>query len=65
MMAWANHLASHGELDKARALAERVREFRNSDSEAFFAACTNGSRQQYQCQRPDTQPNWRAYLVNH
>ena len=39
MIAWAKALARHGELDEARYLAARLREFHNPESDAFFAAC--------------------------
>ena len=39
MMAWAQHLADRGETDKARWLAQRLREFRNPESAAFFEPC--------------------------
>ncbi len=39
MIAWAKALARHGELDEARYLAARLREFHNAESDEFFAAC--------------------------
>jgi O-antigen ligase len=39
MMSWAEYLAETGELEKARWLAQRLREFRNPASDEFFAAC--------------------------
>ncbi len=38
-MAWARALARQGELDRARHLADRLREFRKPDNTEFFAAC--------------------------
>ena len=40
LMAWANALADHGELDKARHVAARLKEFKNPTVDEFFAACS-------------------------
>ena len=39
MIAWSRALARAGELDKARHLAQRLREFRNPQADEFFDAC--------------------------
>jgi hypothetical protein len=39
MVAWAEWLAAQGEMDKARHLAERLREFHSTDSDDFFVPC--------------------------
>jgi hypothetical protein len=39
MIAWAKAHAERGELDKARWIAERLREFRNDQAAEFFAPC--------------------------
>ena len=39
MMAWAKALDAHGETDKARYLAARLKEFHNENAAAFFAPC--------------------------
>ena len=39
MAAWARAFAERGELEKARWISDRLREFRNEDAEAFFAPC--------------------------
>jgi hypothetical protein len=39
MMAWAQSLAERGELDAARHVAERLREFKKIDAKEFFDAC--------------------------
>jgi O-Antigen ligase/Virulence factor membrane-bound polymerase, C-terminal/Protein glycosylation ligase len=65
MIAWAQALARAGELDKARHLAQRLREFRNPQADEFFAACDapDGSTPPpFQCQVPDAAPHWRDYL---
>jgi O-antigen ligase len=65
MIAWAEALARAGELDKARALAQRLREFRNPQAAQFFEACDAppaGEPLPFQCEAPRTQPGWRDYL---
>ena len=39
MMAWARALNEGGETDKARYVAQRLREFRNENAAEFFAPC--------------------------
>jgi O-antigen ligase len=55
-MAWAKALAETGEIDKARHLAERLREFRNPLSAEFFAECDEavpeGEVKPFQCEPP-------------
>lgn len=55
MIAWAEGLAATGEVDKARHIAARLREFRNSDSVAFFEPCDKpqpGMPLPFQCTPP-------------
>ena len=42
MTAWARHLAERGELDAARHLAARLREFGRAETGDFFSDCTDG-----------------------
>jgi hypothetical protein len=42
MIAWSRSLAARGELDAARHLAARLREFHKADAEEFFQACPDG-----------------------
>jgi hypothetical protein len=65
MIAWAQALARAGELDKARHLAQRLREFRNPQAEEFFAPCDEVPAQEprpFQCEPPVVAPSWRDYL---
>lgn len=39
MMAWAKAYAEKGDVERARYIADRLREFRNPDSAEFFAEC--------------------------
>jgi O-antigen ligase len=69
MIAWARALNEIGQEDKSRYLAERLREFNNPDSDAFFSVCKNSTassdQQPLQCQ-PSLQPHqWREFLLVH
>lgn len=56
MMAWAKALEERGEIDKARYLAARLKEFRNEQAEEFFAPCRPDASASgpvpFQCQAP-------------
>jgi O-antigen ligase len=54
MMAWATALNEHGEVDKARYVAQRLAEFRNTQSVDFFAPCIDLGIHNvpFQCQEP-------------
>ncbi len=65
MMSWADHLAAAGEVDKAKYIAQRLREFRNAASKDYFSACSATSPKTpapYQCDAPATGLTWRAFL---
>ena len=67
MQSWAEYLAERGETDKARWLAQRLREFRNPASEDFFAACDRdvasaGVRRPFQCEPPQRDHDWREFV---
>jgi hypothetical protein len=65
MMAWARALARAGELDKARHLAQRLREFRNPQADEFFEDCDEPRADApvpFQCEAPARVPDWREYL---
>ena len=64
-IAWAQALARAGEIDKARHLAQRLREFRNPQADSFFEPCDKpdpAKPRPFQCDPPATTPNWRDYL---
>ena len=65
MVAWAERLAEQGQVDRARWLAQRLREFRNPESEAFFAPCKDGASTAFQCQAPQTVHGWREFAAMH
>jgi len=64
MIAWSQALAAQGELDKARWLAARIREFRNPGSDEYFAPCSDAALapQAFQCQPPTRVVNWREFV---
>lgn len=69
MMAWAKGLAEVGDLDRARHLAERLREFRNPASAEFFAACDKARSEglpaaawPFQCAPPSRALTWQDFL---
>ena len=69
MIAWARSLAQRGELDAARHVAERLREFKKEDAADFFEACPVASSQAvagqaFQCALPARAPGWRAFLAH-
>lgn len=54
MMAWAKAYAEKGDVERARYIADRLREFKNPDSAEFFAQCDKprppGIPEPFQCQ---------------
>jgi Virulence factor membrane-bound polymerase, C-terminal/O-Antigen ligase len=70
MMAWSRALAAAGRDDQARAVAQRLREFRNPQAEEFFDACAPASAAApaaasaaaFQCEAPVRSPGWREFL---
>lgn len=56
MMAWAKALNEAGEVDKARYVAQRLKEFRNEQAAEFFAVCNvpaaAGAPRPFQCEQP-------------
>ena len=65
MMAWAQAFASHGDLDRARHLAARLREFENPASNEFFAPCDApadpAAPKPFQCQPPSKVMDYRDF----
>ena len=55
MQAWAKALNEAGKVDQARFVAQRLKEFRNTASDEFFAPCTDTAPPvplPFQCQAP-------------
>jgi hypothetical protein len=64
MIAWSQALAAQGDMDKARWLAARIREFRSPGADEYFAPCSDPLRaaQTFQCQLPTRGVNWREFV---
>jgi O-antigen ligase len=63
MIAWAQGLAARGEVDKARHVAARLREFRNAGAKGFFAPCDDAAvtDKPFQCSPPERAYSWRDF----
>ena len=63
MMAWARGLAARGDIDRARHIAARLREFRNPNAAAFFAPCDDPALidKPFQCSPPQRAYTWRDF----
>jgi O-antigen ligase len=63
MMAWANALAAQGDIERARYIAARLREFRNPNSKEFFAPCDDAAvtEKPFQCAPPTRAFTWRDF----
>ncbi|MDP3083881.1 MAG: polymerase, partial [Rubrivivax sp.] len=66
MVAWAKALAQDGQVDAARHLAQRLREFRSPLSQDFFAACdasaaASAAAAPFQCSAPQQALSWRDF----
>jgi len=63
MMAYARSLAEHGQVDKARYVAQRLFEFRNAMAKPWLAACdevtAEGEARPFQCEPPQQAYTWR------
>jgi hypothetical protein len=64
MIAWSQALAAQGELDKARWLAARIREFRNPGADEYLAPCQRPEEaaRAFQCQPPTRVVHWREFV---
>ena len=49
MLAWSQALAERGDIERARYVADRLREFKNPQAEDFFAACDAAKPLPFQC----------------
>ena len=74
MVAWATSLAERGQLDQARHIAQRLREFRKVDADEFFVVCqapaapgggasaVAATPLPFQCQPPQRDLSWTEFL---
>ena len=63
MVAWAEALAQRGDVDRARHLAARLREFGNPAADEFFAPCADAALAPapFQCAPPQRLYSWRDF----
>jgi O-antigen ligase len=63
MIAWAEALAQSGDVDRARHLAARLREFHHPGADAFFAPCKEAAPapRPFQCDPPSRVYSWRDF----
>ncbi len=65
MTAWASALAEVGDVERARHIAARLREFRNAASKGFFAPCESepepGVEPPFQCVAPSRALDYRDF----
>jgi O-antigen ligase len=66
MLAWAQALAASGDIERARHIAQRLREFHNPASDEFFAACLKppadaASAPPFQCAPPTRAFDYRDF----
>lgn len=65
MVAYAKSLATHGQLDKARYVVARLKEFNHPLGKEFLARCeqtTPKAARPFQCEAPKKHYNWRQVL---
>jgi len=62
MMAWARAYAERGDVNRARYLAQRLREFHHPETDEFFAACEQNTKPRpFQCEAPSVALTWRDF----
>jgi len=63
LIAWAEALAQRGDVDRARYLVARLREFRNPAADDFFAPCADAALvpAPFQCAPPQRVYGWRDF----
>lgn len=70
MQAWAVALADAGDLERARHVAQRLREFHYPQSKSFFAPCDDAALAQeeadtpFQCEPPSLPLDWRDFAAD-
>jgi O-antigen ligase len=66
MIAYARSLAEHGQIDQARYVVQRLKEFRNAMGDSFLAVCKaqpeEGDERPFQCDPPTGHYTWRQLL---
>jgi O-antigen ligase len=68
MIAWSKALAQQGEIDAARHVAARLREFKKEDAAEFFEPCgkatSNAAPLPFQCTPPSLPVPWRDFMAH-
>jgi len=63
MMAWARSLNASGDVDRARYVVARLREFRSREGDAWLAECeqprADGAAEPFQCQAPSREYSFK------
>lgn len=65
LLAWARAFAEAGDVERARHLAQRLREFRNPQSAEFLAECERadpGAERPFQCEPAPAGMDWRPFV---
>jgi hypothetical protein len=71
MIAWSQRLAAAGDVEAARHLAARLREFRRPDAAGYFAVCAAAAASAasasqpppFQCTPPASATEWRHFTL--
>ncbi len=63
LRAWSRALAQQGDIERARYVAQRLKEFRAPDAQAFFKHCdvANSAPLPYQCTPPTRELHWTDF----
>lgn len=65
MIPWSFRLAKEGDVEGARWLSQRIREFPSAETEIFLAPCKEISSEAFQCQWPEKIHEWREFASRH
>ncbi len=61
LMHWSRSLQATGDVEGARFLADRLREFRNPTGDTWFAVCAETAQAMPQCQPASGVRDWRSF----
>lgn len=61
MEALADWLARNGDVDRARFVAARLKEYNRAESQPYFAVCDQPGATAYQCRPPERDYDWREF----
>jgi O-antigen ligase len=63
LLAWAKHLVARGQVDEARWLLQRMREFKTQEVVDYFRPCNTTGNTLFQCEVPHNKYNWRDFTT--